>query len=285
MSHVIYRDTAERIATSVRQPNPHTQLYVLDDNLRPVPAGASGELNAAGFLLGRGYVNAACLTASRFVANPFDTNGSRMHRTGDLARWTAEDRWNYSAVPTTRSKSAAGASSSRRSSPRSPPVPRCAGSSLALSPHPSALTTSSAISSPAATLTPAALPARRHNRFVVVGAGQSAAEVLGYLHGMSQSVEVYGVFAKYGYSPDDDSQLANRVFDPNAVDDFYTADPGVRRQLLNYHRSTNYSAVDLPPIEELYAREYAERVAGNRRLFPRGASSVHKTEEDAGSRQ
>jgi L-ornithine N5-monooxygenase len=70
------------------------------------------------------------------------------------------------------------------------------------------------------------------------------------------------------------------VFDPNAVDDFYTADPGVRRRLINYHRSTNYSAVDLPLIEELYAREYAERVAGNRRLFLRGASSVHKTEED-----
>lgn len=124
------------------------------------------------------------------------------------------------------------------------------------------------------------LPTRRHDRFVVVGAGQSAAEVAAYLHDMSPSVEVHGVFAKYGYSPADDSPFANRVFDPDAVDDFYVADPGVRRQLINYHRSTNYSAVDLPLIEDLYAREYAERVAGNRRLFLRGASSVHKTEED-----
>jgi L-ornithine N5-monooxygenase len=125
----------------------------------------------------------------------------------------------------------------------------------------------------------AKLPARRRDRFVVVGAGQSAAEVAAYLHDMSPSVEVHGVFAKYGYSPADDSPFANRVFDPNAVDDFYSAAPVVRRQLMNYHRSTNYSAVDLPLIEELYAREYAERVAGNRRLFLRGASSVHKTEE------
>lgn len=124
------------------------------------------------------------------------------------------------------------------------------------------------------------LPSRHHDRFVVVGAGQSAAEVAGYLHDMSASVEVHGVFAKYGYSPADDSPFANRVFDPGAVDDFYTAEPGVRQQLINYHRSTNYSAVDLPLIEDLYAREYAERVAGNRRLFLRGASSVHKTEED-----
>jgi L-ornithine N5-oxygenase len=124
------------------------------------------------------------------------------------------------------------------------------------------------------------LPSRRHDRFVVVGAGQSAAEVAAYLHDMSPSVEVHGVFAKYGYSPADDSPFANRVFDPDAVDDFYSADPGVRQQLINYHRSTNYSAVDLPLIEDLYAREYAERVAGNRRLFLRGASSIVATEED-----
>lgn len=123
------------------------------------------------------------------------------------------------------------------------------------------------------------LPSRKHNRYVVVGAGQSAAEVAAYLHDLSPENEVHGVFAKYGYSPADDSPFANRVFDPDAVDDFYTADPGVRRQLIDYHRSTNYSAVDLPLIEELYAREYAERVAGQRRLFLRGASSVNKTEE------
>jgi L-ornithine N5-oxygenase len=126
------------------------------------------------------------------------------------------------------------------------------------------------------------LPSRDHDRFVVVGAGQSAAEVAAYLHDLSPTVEVHGVFAKYGYSPADDSPFANRVFDPDAVDDFYSADPGVRRQLINYHRSTNYSAVDLPLIEDLYAREYAERVADNRRLFLRGASSVLDTQEDEG---
>jgi L-ornithine N5-oxygenase len=129
------------------------------------------------------------------------------------------------------------------------------------------------------------LPSTKHQRFVVVGAGQSAAEVTDYLHTTFPHAEVHGVFAKYGYSPADDSPYANRVFDPAAVDDFYTAEPTVRQRLMDYHRATNYSCVDLPLIEELYRREYAERVAGRRRLYFRGASSVRSaTEHETGVR-
>ncbi|MCV7227872.1 lysine N(6)-hydroxylase/L-ornithine N(5)-oxygenase family protein [Mycolicibacterium komossense] len=124
------------------------------------------------------------------------------------------------------------------------------------------------------------LPSITHNRFVVVGAGQSAAEVTDYLHTTYTNAEVHGVFAKYGYSPADDSPYANRVFDPAAVDDFYMADPSVRQRLIDYHRATNYSCVDLPLIETLYAREYAERVAGHRRLYFHGASGVQSVTED-----
>ncbi|MFC7660844.1 amino acid adenylation domain-containing protein [Pseudonocardia benzenivorans] len=87
VTHAIYRPGAERSDTSIGRPNPYTQIHVLDERLRPVPVGVGGELYAAGFLLGRGYVNAPGVTAARFVANPFDPTGARLYRTGDLARW------------------------------------------------------------------------------------------------------------------------------------------------------------------------------------------------------
>ncbi|RVW00670.1 lysine N(6)-hydroxylase/L-ornithine N(5)-oxygenase family protein [Rhodococcus xishaensis] len=125
----------------------------------------------------------------------------------------------------------------------------------------------------------AAMPEPVHQRFVVLGAGQSAAEVVQYLHSNYPQAEVHSVFSKFGYSPADDSPYANRIFDPAAVDELYAAPASAREHLLEVHRSTNYSAVDIELINELYATEYQERVQGQRRLFMRRASEVSAVQE------
>ena len=122
---------------------------------------------------------------------------------------------------------------------------------------------------------------RPPRRFIVVGAGQSAAETTDYLCERFPDAEVCAVFLRYGYTPADDTSFANRIFDPDAVDTYYGAPEDVKQMLTGYHRNTNYSVVDHELIDALYRRVYREKVLGRQRLRVFNASRVVDVEETA----
>ena len=68
----------------IGRPVANTQHYVLDEYLRPVPAGVPGELCIAGDCVGAGYIFDAEMSAVKFIDNPFG-NG-KLYRTGDIVR-------------------------------------------------------------------------------------------------------------------------------------------------------------------------------------------------------
>jgi len=87
---LVFRCDADRdqAVVPIGKPIPGVQVYILNDQLQPVPAGVEGELFIGGRGVAAGYLNRPELTQAKFLPNPFDSSkAGKLYRTGDKGRY------------------------------------------------------------------------------------------------------------------------------------------------------------------------------------------------------
>jgi amino acid adenylation domain-containing protein len=85
----------DKLPPPIGRPVPDTQIYILDKHFQLLPARVPGELYIGGAGVSRGYLNRPAQTAERYLPNPFGPPGSRMYKTGDLARYRWDGNLEY----------------------------------------------------------------------------------------------------------------------------------------------------------------------------------------------
>lgn len=80
-------DPSPTMLPPIGRPIANAEIYLLNEQLQPVPAGAAGEIYIGGAGVARGYHHRPDLAADRFLPDPFSARpGGRLYKTGDLAR-------------------------------------------------------------------------------------------------------------------------------------------------------------------------------------------------------
>lgn len=112
----------------------------------------------------------------------------------------------------------------------------------------------------------AALPPGIH-RIGVVGASQSAVEILLDLMGRFPKHEIHSIQRSFGFRQKDLSPFSDRVYFPEFVDYFYGLPSEGKRNINRQLRGTNYSSADADVIQALYMKLYEEKLNGKERFF------------------
>ena len=112
----------------------------------------------------------------------------------------------------------------------------------------------------------AGLDPQEPHRIVVVGAAQSAAEMLWETHQRMSNAQTAMVMRSVGLDFSQSSNFANQLYFPSFADEFYASRPEARRQVLHEMRRTNCAGVTPEMLDTLYRQIYLERLTGNQRL-------------------
>lgn len=103
-------------------------------------------------------------------------------------------------------------------------------------------------------------------RFVVIGGGQSSAEIFTNLISSYPNADVTVAMRAFAYRPADGSELVNELFFPSKVDFFYGLSEENREKFLRMHYNTNYAVVDNSLITSINKALYDQRVLGKDRF-------------------
>jgi acyl carrier protein len=94
MAHLATPPHDTRAVVPIGKPAANMQIFLLDENLNPVPENVMGEIYISGAGLARGFLNNPQQTAERFIDNPI-LPGQKIYKTGDVARWLPEGIFEY----------------------------------------------------------------------------------------------------------------------------------------------------------------------------------------------
>jgi L-ornithine N5-oxygenase len=104
------------------------------------------------------------------------------------------------------------------------------------------------------------------HRFLVVGGGQSGAEIFRYLASEFPAACTSFAYRGFALMPANNSALANEIFNPESVDLFHDSTDENRRRIFADLRTTNYAAVDDADIQAIADVLYQQQVRGGHRL-------------------
>ncbi|MFJ6081275.1 amino acid adenylation domain-containing protein [Streptomyces sp. NPDC092369] len=93
-NHEVMHEVPAGDRVPLGRPIRNVRVYVVDEDLVPVPLGAPGEIVFSGVCVGRGYVNDPERTRAAFTEDPYRP-GERLYRSGDHGRWRPDGKLEF----------------------------------------------------------------------------------------------------------------------------------------------------------------------------------------------